>query len=72
MIKRNSERKLLVPQDRYSAVTDSEKQQWMRLPTPSIKGKSSIYYYYQGKEEIFEAVVLHEANQLRNPAYYGY
>ncbi|MBE0675241.1 MAG: TetR/AcrR family transcriptional regulator [Bacteroidales bacterium] len=30
------------------------------------KGKSSIYYYYQSKEEIFEAVVLYEANTLRN------
>jgi AcrR family transcriptional regulator len=29
-------------------------------------GKSSIYYYYNSKEEIFEAVVLHEANILRN------
>ncbi len=29
------------------------------------KGKSSIYYYFSGKEEIFEAVVLYEANQLR-------
>ena len=29
-------------------------------------GKSSIYYYYKSKEEIFEAVVLHEANILRN------
>lgn len=29
------------------------------------KGKSSIYYYFGSKEEIFEAVVLHEANQLR-------
>lgn len=29
-------------------------------------GKSSIYYYYRSKEEIFEAVVLHEANILRN------
>jgi AcrR family transcriptional regulator len=29
-------------------------------------GKSSIYYYYPGKEEIFEAVVMHEANILRN------
>lgn len=29
-------------------------------------GKSSIYYYYRSKEEIFEAVVLHEANVLRN------
>lgn len=29
-------------------------------------GKSSIYYYYQSKEEIFEAVVLNEANLLRN------
>jgi AcrR family transcriptional regulator len=29
-------------------------------------GKSSIYYYFQSKEEIFEAVVLNEANILRN------
>ncbi len=29
-------------------------------------GKSSIYYYYESKEKIFEAVVLHEANILRN------
>lgn len=29
------------------------------------KGKSSIYYYFGSKEEIFEAVVLFEANQLR-------
>lgn len=30
------------------------------------KGKSSIYYYFGSKEEIFEAVVLHEANQLHS------
>jgi AcrR family transcriptional regulator len=29
-------------------------------------GKSSIYYYFRSKEEIFEAVVLHEAMILRN------
>ena len=29
-------------------------------------GKSSIYYYFKSKEEIFEAVVLWEANILRN------
>lgn len=29
-------------------------------------GKSSIYYYFGSKEEIFEAVVLYEANMLRN------
>jgi AcrR family transcriptional regulator len=29
-------------------------------------GKSSIYYYFSSKEEIFEAVVLQEANTLRN------
>jgi AcrR family transcriptional regulator len=29
------------------------------------KGKSSIYYYFGSKEEIFEAVVLYEANQMR-------
>jgi AcrR family transcriptional regulator len=29
-------------------------------------GKSSIYYYFESKEEIFEAVVMNEANILRN------
>lgn len=29
-------------------------------------GKSSLYYYFKSKEEIFESVVLHEANLLRN------
>ncbi len=29
-------------------------------------GKSSIYYYFSSKEEIFEAVVRYEANLLRN------
>jgi AcrR family transcriptional regulator len=29
-------------------------------------GKSSIYYYFVSKEDIFEAVVLFEANILRN------
>lgn len=29
-------------------------------------GKSSIYYYFDSKEEIFEAVVRYEANTLRN------
>jgi AcrR family transcriptional regulator len=29
-------------------------------------GKSSIYYYFASKEDIFEAVVLYEANILRN------
>jgi AcrR family transcriptional regulator len=29
------------------------------------KGKSSIYYYFESKEQIFKAVVLNEANTLR-------
>jgi len=29
-------------------------------------GKSSIYYYFESKEDIFEAVVRHEANVLRS------
>lgn len=29
-------------------------------------GKSSVYYYFRSKEEIFEAVVLYEANILRS------
>ena len=29
-------------------------------------GKSSIYYYFESKEDIFKAVVLYEANILRN------
>lgn len=28
-------------------------------------GKSSIYYYYKGKEDIFEAVVVKEAQELK-------
>lgn len=28
-------------------------------------GKSSLYYYFPGKEEIFEQVVIHEADLLR-------
>jgi len=31
----------------------------------SKKGKSSIYYYYKSKEEIFEAVVVREAQELK-------
>jgi len=30
------------------------------------KGKSSIYYYFKSKEEIFEAVIDHEAQVLKN------
>jgi AcrR family transcriptional regulator len=30
------------------------------------KGKSSIYYYFESKEEIFKAVIQSEANILRN------
>jgi AcrR family transcriptional regulator len=29
-------------------------------------GKSSIYYYFESKEKIFEAVIRYEANTLRN------
>ena len=28
-------------------------------------GKSSLYYYFKSKEEIFEAVVVHEAELLK-------
>lgn len=28
-------------------------------------GKASLYYYFKGKEDIFEAVVVHEADLLR-------
>lgn len=28
-------------------------------------GKSSIYYYFQGKEDIFRAVVTHEAKEMK-------
>jgi len=36
------------------------------IATALKMGKSSIYYYFESKEEIFKAVVLHEANILRN------
>jgi len=32
----------------------------------SGKGKSSLYYYFKNKEEVFEAVVDKEANQLKD------
>lgn len=35
------------------------------IAAASKKGKSSIYYYYKSKEEIFEAVVVREAQELK-------
>jgi AcrR family transcriptional regulator len=35
------------------------------IATASRKGKSSIYYYFPGKEEIFKAVVEKEAGELK-------
>jgi len=35
------------------------------IAAASRKGKSSIYYYFPGKEEIFKAVVEKEAGELR-------
>ncbi|HBE40213.1 MAG TPA: TetR family transcriptional regulator [Bacteroidales bacterium] len=36
------------------------------IATALKMGKSSIYYYFASKEEIFKAVILYEANILRN------
>lgn len=36
------------------------------IATAIYKGKSSIYYYFKSKEEIFEAVVEKEISSLRN------
>ncbi|HAM10990.1 MAG: hypothetical protein A2X05_11905 [Bacteroidetes bacterium GWE2_41_25] len=36
------------------------------IATALKMGKSSIYYYFDSKEEIFEAIVRNEANILRN------
>ncbi|MFV0592460.1 MAG: TetR/AcrR family transcriptional regulator [Draconibacterium sp.] len=33
------------------------------------KGKSSLYYYFKNKEEVFEAVVEHEAEYLKAEIY---
>ena len=33
------------------------------------KGKSSLYYYFKNKEEVFEAVVGHEAEHLKREIY---
>jgi len=33
------------------------------------KGKSSLYYYFKNKEEVFEAVVDHEAEHLKDEIY---
>ena len=35
------------------------------IASATQKGKSSIYYYYKSKEEIFEAVVVREAKELK-------
>lgn len=35
------------------------------IAAASRKGKSSIYYYFQSKEDIFRAVVEKEANELK-------
>ena len=35
------------------------------IATATRKGKSSIYYYFQSKEEIFRAVVEREAEELK-------
>lgn len=35
------------------------------IPHDAGKAKSSIYYYFESKEEIFEAIVEKEANELR-------
>jgi len=35
------------------------------IATATRKGKSSIYYYFPGKEEIFKAVVEKEAGELK-------
>ena len=36
-----------------------------RIARAAKMGKSSIYYYYKSKEEIFEAVVVREAQELK-------
>ncbi len=37
-----------------------------QIAVSSQKGKSSIYYYFKSKEEIFRAVVEKEAEELKN------
>lgn len=39
------------------------------IAAASRKGKSSIYYYFKSKEDIFRAVVEHEAAELRTELY---
>jgi AcrR family transcriptional regulator len=43
---------------------DIKRLQWMNIAIVAQKGKSSIYYYFKSKEEIFEAVVETESKLL--------
>lgn len=59
-------RKIIVTAGRIFSRYGFKKTTMEEIAKALKMGKSSIYYYFRSKEEIFEAVVLWEANILRN------
>jgi AcrR family transcriptional regulator len=59
-------RKVIVSAGRIFSLYGFRKTTMDEIAKALKMGKSSIYYYFASKEEIFEAVVKWEANILRN------
>jgi AcrR family transcriptional regulator len=59
-------RKIIISAGKIFSRSGFKKTTMDEIAVAMKKGKSSLYYYFVSKEEIFEAVVLHEANILRN------
>jgi AcrR family transcriptional regulator len=59
-------RKIIVTSGRIFSRYGYKKTTMDEIAAELKMGKSSVYYYFKSKEEIFEAVVLYEANVLRN------
>ena len=57
--------KIILTASRIFSLYGFRKTTMEELSKALNKGKSSIYYYFRSKEDIFEAVVLFEANLLR-------
>jgi len=48
------------------SLTVTKEPLWMTLANALGKGKSSIYYYFKNKEEIFQAVLEQEVILLKS------
>ncbi len=44
------------------------KPRWKILPAKQVKARDTLYYYYQSKEEIFDAVVIIEFEKILQKA----